>query len=472
MTSPTTKSSPARSRVRHHGPVLEPVVRLVVLNYNGGELVERCVRHLEALEWPEDRLQIVVVDNASADGSDEALEGRPRVRLLRSPVNVGFPGNNLALRDLDGVDFVGLINNDAFVEPGFLRPLVAALIDDGSIGAACPKILLADRFVDLTIETGGWHAPGDGRELGVRLIGLEVDGHDRWRSAGFIHGVHAPEPGGEGKPDYRWTAGSAVVRVPVTASGLGRPTRLRVRVSAKESARVMLRCGGAAATADVGAQPTWIEMTGTVEPFDVVNNAGSVLVEGGWGADRGFLHRDRGQFDEPTDVFAWCGGAVLLRSQYLREVGLFDERFFMYYEDTDLSWRGRAQGWRYRYVPTSVVRHVHAATSVEGSPMFHHYVERNRLAMLTKNAPGGFAAQAAGRFLLSTMSYARRDLLRPLVRRRRPAVGLVRARLSSFLSYVALLPHLLRERRGLRRRQLVPDDELLGWAVPQPPPPS
>ena len=59
-------------------------------------------------------------------------------------------------------------------------------------------------------------------------------------------------------------------------------------------------------------------------------------------------------------MFAWCGGAVLLRRRYLDDVGLFDERFFLYYEDTDLSWRGRLRGWRYVYVPGAVVRHHHA----------------------------------------------------------------------------------------------------------------
>ena len=97
---------------------------------------------------------------------------------------------------------------------------------------------------------------------------------------------------------------------------------------------------------------------------------------------------------------------MLFRPGYLDDVGLFDERFFMYYEDTDMAWRGRARGWRYRYVPDAVLRHVHAATSVEGSPLFHHYVERNRLVMLIKNAPWRLAASASGRFVLSTASYA------------------------------------------------------------------
>ena len=52
------------------------------------------------------------------------VDGYPRVRLVRNDHNGGFVANNLALRDLDGADYVGLVNADSFVEPGWLRPLV------------------------------------------------------------------------------------------------------------------------------------------------------------------------------------------------------------------------------------------------------------------------------------------------------------------------------------------------------------
>ncbi len=123
-----------------------------------------------------------------------------------------------------------------------------------------------------------------------------------------------------------------------------------------------------------GDEPVWVDVELGGEPFDVINNAGSALYPHGFGGDRGFLERDRGQYDEPAEVFAWCGGAVLLRRAYLDDVGLFDERLFLYYEDTDLSWRGRLRGWRYLYVPTSVVRHRHAAVvgrRVAGVPLLH-----------------------------------------------------------------------------------------------------
>jgi hypothetical protein len=218
---------------------------------------------------------------------------------------------------------------------------------------------------------------------------------------------------------------------------------------------------------DVAGTPSWVDVPLAGDRYDVVNNVGSVLVEGGWGGDRGFLEPDTGQYDEPQDVFAWCGAGVLFPVAYLRDVGLFDERFFMYYEDTDMAWRGRARGWRYTYVPDAVLRHVHAATSVEGSPLFHHFVERNRLVMLAKNAPPRLATGAAARFLLSTASYARRDIVRPVLAGHRPTPGLVKARLGSFAGYLRLLPSVLPDRRRLRAAQRVHDEAITGWAVPR-----
>ena len=113
-------------------------------------------------------------------------------------------------------------------------------------------------------------------------------------------------------------------------------------------------------------------------------------------------------------MFAWCGGAVLLRRSYLDDVGLFDEQLFLYYEDFDLSWRGRLRGWRYQYVPESVVRHHHAGTSVPGSPLFRYYNERNRPLVLAKNAPAALAWRAgaglARRTLAGTVRHPRSDV--------------------------------------------------------------
>jgi GT2 family glycosyltransferase len=436
-----------------------PRVRLVVLNFNGGDLVERCVGHLEALHWPADRLDLVVVDNASTDGSAERLAAHPRVEVRRSHENLGFPGNNLALRDLDAIDFVGLINNDAFVEPGYLEPLVDALLHDEELGAVCPKIVLAPRFADVCITSVPWSVPGDPRPLGVRVNGVEVSGTARWRDAHLVDGLHAEEQGDNAVGTFRWTNGSARLGVP-TEPG---EDCARILLSAPAPVAATVSTAGSTRSVEVGPTPVWVEVELGADRYDVINNVGSRLVRGGYGGDRGFLERDTGQYEEPVDVFAWCGAGVLFRPAYLDDVGLFDERFFMYYEDTDLSWRGRSMGWRYRYIPAAHLRHVHAATSVEGSRMFNHFVQRNRLVMLTKNAPATYVGRALLSYGKELLAFGWRDVAARLLRGDRPSPGLVLSRLRSLGAYARLLPSTLVERRRIRARQVVDDRSLLGW---------
>jgi GT2 family glycosyltransferase len=182
-------------------------------------------------------------------------------------------------------------------------------------------------------------------------------------------------------------------------------------------------------------------------PYDVINNVGSALTDDGYGTDRGYLERDDGQYQDEEDVFAWCGAMVLLRAAYLADAGLFDERLFLYYEDLELSWRGRERGWRYRYVPDSVVRHVHTASSVEGSDRFVYYNERNRLLTLTRHASGRDVARALGHYLLVTASYARRDLVSPLLQHRPVQPTIPVRRLRALAGYAAAAPLMLRSRR-------------------------
>ena len=311
-----------------------PTVRLVVVNFNGGDDVVRCVDRLLAVDWPADHLEVVVVDNASTDGSAEAIAAAfPTVRLLRLPTNQGFPANNIAFADLGGrdvPDFVGLVNNDAFVEPGFLRPLVDALLADRGLGAACPKVIFADRYVPVAVDIA----------VGARLSSVVVAGVELAARVILGDGWEQPDDLVDGRPIA--TAAQAELFVPV------------VEGAAAEEVVV---------TAD--DRPVSARVLGA--PVDVINNVGNELTGTWFGIDRGFGAVDDGRFDEPVEVFGWCGAAVLFPSAYLRDVGGFDERLFLYYEDLDLAWRGRARGWRYRTVPTSVVRHRLGATSRVGS---------------------------------------------------------------------------------------------------------
>jgi GT2 family glycosyltransferase len=415
-------------------------VRAVVVNYNGGDLTLECLRRLRATEWPAGRFQVVLVDNASSDGVvDKTRDQWPDVGIITSDRNLGFAGGcNLALRDLGDVDAVALVNSDVLVEPGWLAPLARALGHNPKIGAACPKILFESRFREVELRSGARRpGRGDQRRLGVRVSGARAAGTDVWRDTQLVEGFWGPEHGPEPEPGYQWTSGRAVLRIPVTEATPAETCELRL--AADGATQVTARSGRRDVELEVGREPEWHTVPLGGRPFDVINNVGTVLAGDGYGADRGYLERDHGQYEAPESVFAWSGGAVLLTASYLADVGLFDEQLFLYYEDVDLSWRGRERGWRYRYVPDSVVRHVHSASTVEGSPLFDYYNERNRLLTLTRHSDRRTVAKALARYLLVTGSYARRDVVSPVLRGQAPRLQAPVRRLRALGGYAAAM---------------------------------
>jgi GT2 family glycosyltransferase len=179
---------------------------------------------------------------------------------------------------------------------------------------------------------------------------------------------------------------------------------------------------------------------------DRVNNAGNVLVDGLYGADRGF-GADAATFTDPGEVFAFSGGAALLRTAAVREVGGMAGELFLYYEDTDLSWRLRLAGHGIVYVPEARVRHRHSASSDQSSRLFAHYNERNRLLVLFRCAPLGAAAWQLLKFVLITISLG--------VRRRPPNASAwqqnVGLRAVVAAEVLRRLPSTLRARREITR---------------------
>ena len=436
-----------------------PLVHVVVVDYGGGALTLACLRSLVATDWPADRLRIVLVDNASPEAvTDRVRAELAEVRVITSAVNRGFAGgSNLGLRERGDADFVALVNNDATVDPGWLAPLVETLATDPRLGAACPKILLAARSVEVRLSTPTRaRGRGDGRALGVRVSGARVgpdgddgdDGDDGWRRTRLVEGFWGVEPMPAGEAGGQWTADDAMLRVPVP--GRHAPATVDLRLAADGEVPVIATSGPRRTRLTVGPHPAWHTIAVGAPAEDVINNVGSVLRPDGYGADRGWLEVDRGQYDEPADVDAWCGAAVLLRRAYLDEVGDFDESLFLYYEDIELSRRGAQHGWRYRTCPRSVVRHVHAASSGEGSAVKDHYNERNRLLVATRYEPLTRTSSLALRYLLATGSYARRDVVAPLLRREPADAEIVRRRLAAFAGFLRGAPSALRARRGAR----------------------
>jgi GT2 family glycosyltransferase len=156
-----------------------PEVSVVVVTLDGREMLPACLDALRDQACPAPRMETLVFDNGSQDGSVEWLETRPDVRLLRSPTNLGFAEpNNRAAQAARGRWLV-LLNNDAVPEPGFVDRLVwTAENHHAAAAAACilDETGQATEFgggglswLGLGFQHSSWHPAFREAEEGTRL---------------------------------------------------------------------------------------------------------------------------------------------------------------------------------------------------------------------------------------------------------------------------------------------------------------
>ncbi|GAA6618190.1 glycosyltransferase [Scytonema sp. NUACC26] len=119
-----------------------PTVTVIVLNYNGLRHLQDCFSSLVKLDYPKDRLELMLVDNASVDGSVGYVQASfPQVRIVRNEENLGFAsGNNCGAREATG-EYIIFLNNDMYVDPQLVRGLVEAVQSEPGVVSAGAKIL-------------------------------------------------------------------------------------------------------------------------------------------------------------------------------------------------------------------------------------------------------------------------------------------------------------------------------------------
>lgn len=301
---------------------------VVIVNKDAGAHLARALACLELQSARSHR--VIVVDNASRDGSLDGLDARfPNVEFIRLEDNLGFAAaNNLAVRLADDCELVALLNPDAFPRPDWLETLVAAAAEHPAHAAFGSTLLRA-----------GDESVSDGTGDELHVSGLA------WR-----------------------------------------------------------RDQGAAAA-------------------------------GG---------RDR------ADTFSVCAAAALYRRDAFLAVGGFDERFFCYYEDTDLAFRLRLAGSRCLYVPEAVALHVGSATTGLLSHFTIYHSTRNQLWMYVKNMPAPllwlYLPQHLLVSVLTTLAYAVR--------------GSGRAALAGRRDALLGLPRVLRERKRIQAARVTSASEL------------
>lgn len=354
-------------------------VRVVIVNWRTPLLTERAARSL----WPQLRAgdELVVVDNASAsaDPRDNSLahlrrlgaqlgsSGPARFGLVQSRRNGGFGyGVNLGARNLRQ-DALVLLNSDAYALEGFVDALTAPLGHD-LVEATTARLLLEGR----------WRLVDDGTKP------ASPQAHDAGESAS----PQAPGGVGSDSPDVGAPDSPSAVEAQ-TEPTTGAP-------QSTGSAQLRGLDGG-----------VWISDPSGVE---LINSTGNLVDACGNGYDRSWLAPAPQEHDSP-EVFGICGGACAISAHAWRQLGGMRQDLFMYYEDTDFSYRLRRAGYSVKYVRQAQARHAHAASSDSASAAFTTWNTRNRLRVAARYAPASVAARAlvntGGRMLLGPQRQAR-----------------------------------------------------------------
>lgn len=362
-------------------------VRVVIVNWRTPLLTERAARSL----WPQLQAgdELVVVDNASAsaDPHDNSLDhlrrlgaqlgsaGPARFGLVQSRRNGGFGyGVNLGARNLRQ-DALVLLNSDAYALEGFVDALTAPLGHD-LVEATTARLLLEGRWrlVDDGAEPASPQAPG-----GVESASPQSS---------------SPQPPGAVGPNAPSGAEPANPQSPGAVEAQTEPTAGATHSTG--SAQLRGLDGG-----------IWVSDPSGVE---LINSTGNVVDACGNGHDRSWLAPAKQEHDSP-EVFGICGGACAISARAWRQLSGMRQDLFMYYEDTDFSYRLRRAGYRVQYVRQAQARHAHAASSDSASAAFTTWNTRNRLRVATRYAPASVAARAlvntGGRMLLGPQRQAR-----------------------------------------------------------------
>lgn len=152
-----------------------PSVEIVVVNYNGKTYLSNCLSSLLAMDYPQERFGITVVDNISSDGSIEFIQANfPRVKVIKNTVNNYARANNLGIMD-SKCDYVCFVNNDVYVDKKWLAELIKVVNTEDSIGCAGGKVL----FTDGRIQSAG-HQEFPGHYWGDKGLGeADLGQYDR-----------------------------------------------------------------------------------------------------------------------------------------------------------------------------------------------------------------------------------------------------------------------------------------------------
>jgi GT2 family glycosyltransferase len=150
-------------------------------------------------------------------------------------------------------------------------------------------------------------------------------------------------------------------------------------------------------------------------------------------------------YADSTQIFSVSGGSSLYRNAVFKRVGLFDEDFFAYYEDVDMSFRARLAGFSAVYAPQAIAYHKIGGTSGKMKGFTTYQSFKNMPIILVKDVPGPILWHMAPRFILAYATFGISALQR--------GHGLYA--LKGFGRFLLLVPKKLRERKHIQSQNRV-----------------
>jgi GT2 family glycosyltransferase len=194
---------------------------------------------------------------------------------------------------------------------------------------------------------------------------------------------------------------------------------------------------------------------------------GELIYWDGLNRAKGQFEQDQGQYDRIEEIFfpPTCG--AMFRRALFDELGLFDEDFFAYGDDTEWALRARLAGWRCLYVPEAVIYHKNSGTAGQYSPFKAFHVERNRFWITLKYFPFPLLILSFFftfyRFLFQAYgALAHKGAAGKFTRIHSPW-NLVIILLKAYLSGIFHIPEMWRKRRSLAGFRKVTYGEIWLW---------
>lgn len=388
-----------------------PLVSIIIVNFNGRHFLDGCLGSLEQLDYPHDQFETILVDNNSSDDTIPYVRKHfPWVNLVQSPENVGFTGGNqLGLQQAQG-KYVVLLNSDVEVEQDWLKELVAAA-EPKQVGIVSSKLRYATPFVEVTLKSqavpksqinqGIDHSP-----VGILVEEILCEDSSLNSLVYYKDGFYDKK---EGEICMRRTKGTAHIMLPFPKENSTHSYTFTIHgyeTHDKKPIDVELTAGSE-------------KMSFQIFPFEakqfvftiqkknaqksmrwLIQNAGNIVMKNGYSKDRGslidlhdneikeFYEEENEYFNQPADLIAACGAGCLIKREVIDHIGFLDGYYFMYYEDIEYSIRAWRAGWDISYAPKATAYHKHRSTTGSGESAFLiEHLERNHLSMVITHFP-------------------------------------------------------------------------------------